>query len=122
MSKFLDMYLRRDWFDTKKRLLNFLKYYFCWNAYDNGVLIAMAVIQSNGVMIRLLVNPKYRGKRIGAEIVKKSNPQIIRCKTDQSSGDPTGFYEKMGYIGIGKKVGRKKNIQLMIKKNDSTRL
>ena len=116
ITKYLDKYLRRDWFETKKRLLTFLKIYNCHLAYDGDKLIGFSVVQNNGLMIRLLIIPEYRGMGIGGMMLQESKPQIIRSKTDQSTGDPSAFYEKYGYVAQGKKIGRKKNIQLMIKK------
>jgi N-acetylglutamate synthase-like GNAT family acetyltransferase len=115
IRKYLDIYLRKDWFDTPKRLYSFIDQDFCWIAEEEGKIIGFAVMTNKGVMIRLLIHPFYRGKGIGQQMMKKIRPPIIRSKTDQSTGDPTGFYEKLGYKKIGSKVGRKKNIQLMIK-------
>ena len=48
----------------------------------------------NNVLIHLLIDAKYRGKGIGKKILKKLNPDIIRSKSDQQTGDPKQFYEK----------------------------
>ena len=114
--KYLDKYLRRDWFETRKRLLTFLKFYNCHVAFDKDKLIGFSVVQKNGLMIRLLIIPEYRGMGVGGRMLRESKPQIIRCKTDQSTGDPSAFYEKHGYFAQGERIGRKKNIQLMLKK------
>jgi len=116
ITKYLDKYLRRDWFETRKRLLTFLKFYNCHVAFDKDKLIGFSVVQKNGLMIRLLIIPEYRGMGVGGRMLRESKPQIIRCKTDQSTGDPSAFYEKHGYFAQGERIGRKKNIQLMLKK------
>ena len=118
ISKYLDQYLRKDWFETRQRLRGFLITQRCHVAFDGNKLIGFSVTERNDVMIRLLIIPTYRGLGIGAMMLKESNPQIIRSKTDQSTGDPSSFYEKHGYFPQGVKIGRKKNIQLMMKKYD----
>jgi len=115
ISKYLDKYLRKDWFETKEHLYNFLRKETCHVAFDGDKLIGFSVTQRNGIMVRLLIIPDYRGCGIGAMMLKESNPQIIRSKTDQSTGDPSAFYRKHGFTERGPKVGRKKNVQLMVK-------
>ena len=119
ISKYLDGHLRKDWFETKARLCVFLKKETCHVAFDGDKLIGFSVTQRNGIMIRLLIIPDYRGCGIGAMMLKESNPQIIRSKTDQSTGDPSAFYRKHGFTERGPKVGRKKNVQLMVKVTDA---
>lgn len=44
---------------------------------------------------------------------------IVRSKFDQSTGDPSGFYHKHGYVRSGsKRPGKKQNIELFVKKDD----
>ncbi len=60
-------------------------------------LIAWCVIQNDGSMIHLLVAGSHRGQGLGTLILHKLNPHRVHSKSNQSSGDPAGFYEHNGY-------------------------
>ena len=77
--------------------------------------MAVGICTGTDSLIHLLVHPDCRGHGIGKEILKKLNPQVIRSKSDQSTGDPTGFYLRNGYeITREEKVGRKENISIVL--------
>ena len=59
------------------------------------------------------LKPAYRGRHIGGELVKRLQPDYIRSKSDQSTGDPTSFYKKLGYEVTERHAGRKRNINIM---------
>lgn len=55
-------------------------------------------IEYHGVTLHnLFLLPWARGAGIGAEVVRRLAPQVIRAKTNMKSGDPTPFYGKLGY-------------------------
>ena len=67
-------------------------------------------------MIHLLIAADQRGKGIGKEMLRQLNPDIIRSKSDQMTGNPASFYEKNGYVLCNTiQVGKKRNIDLMMK-------
>lgn len=120
IARFIEEHVRDDVFDSRKRLKSFILREKTMLCFDDNKLIALAVVQrGNDAMIRLLVHPNYRGKGIGKQMIAQLNPQIIRSKTDQSTGDPTDYYTSIGYEAIGALVGRKKNVQLM-QRHDNT--
>jgi len=94
-------------------------------ALDEEKIVGLVFMSNKNVLWNILVHPEYRGKDIGKELINMSNPQKIRCKWNMSSGDPTAFYEKLGYGKVGEPVlggdgnyGKKtktKSIQIMIK-------
>lgn len=69
-------------------------------AYDEKELIAWAVKHHNDTLIHMLVAAPYRGKGIGKTMVDILKPRLVRSKTDQSTGNPTPFYEHLGYVQI----------------------
>lgn len=107
-----------DYFVTYNQHQAYLKNCIVWLACDGDKLVGWGVNQRTNVMIHLLVAADYRGHGIGAKLLKLMNPDIIRSKSDQITGNPAGFYEKYGYMKIVPKtmVGKKKNIDLMVKK------
>jgi GNAT superfamily N-acetyltransferase len=118
--RFYDAFLRTDYFVRKKQVLSYLHNHRVYLAIENEEIIGLAVVdfkRSHDTLISLLVRSDQRGKGVGAELLKASNPLMIRSKSDQSTGDPLKFYEKHGYKNIGDlKLGRKKNIDLLVKK------
>lgn len=68
--------------------------FLCLDAFE---IVAWSVIEPSGTMIHLLVAGNKRGKGIGKHILKLTSPKLIRSKSDQSSGNPIRFYERLGY-------------------------
>jgi N-acetylglutamate synthase-like GNAT family acetyltransferase len=110
---FVDIFLRRDYFLRRSELFTKMEMATMIIVFHNDKLVALAVMGKNKTLWHLLVHPKYRGKHIGETLVQKLRPEIIRSKLDQSTGDPTGFYEKIGYRIEASKKGRKRNINIM---------
>ena len=107
-----------DYFVTYNQHRSYIKNCYVWLALDNNLIVGWGVKQKNNVMIHLLVDANYRGRGIGAKMLELMNPDIIRSKSDQMTGDPATFYEKHGYMKISQKtmVGKKRNIDLMVKR------
>jgi hypothetical protein len=105
-----------DYFVSKEQHKSYFKNCHVLIALDNNKIIGWGVKEKSGVLIHLLVAGDYRGKGIGGMILKELNPQIIRSKSDQQTGDPKEFYMKYGYKSFSaNKVGKKSNIELMTK-------
>lgn len=102
-----------DYFISWKQHLDYLKSYCVLLALRDKKIVGWAVKNHHNVLTHLLVAGDCRGKRIGSEMIRLLKPEIIRSKTDQSTGDPGEFYIKLGYVKIpGERIGRKKNIEL----------
>lgn len=69
-------------------------------AYDDKKLVGWSVKHRNGTLIHMLVAGPYRGKGIGSEMLRILDPPLIRSKTDQTTGNPTPWYESRGYKKI----------------------
>lgn len=102
-----------DYFVPRGQQIGYLKYKTTYIATFNGQIIAWAVKSKNKTLIHLLVSPEYRGKGIGGRLLKILDPEFVRSKSDQSTGDPRKFYEKHGYKVTEAKIGKHKNIDIM---------
>ena len=63
-------------------------------------LVGWAVVEPSDTLINMLVAGNYRGQGIGRQMMCLLSPKFVRSKLDQSSGNPTGFYEKLGYTKV----------------------
>jgi len=125
VCKFVDYWLSgraikigggNDYFVTRNQHKSYFKNCKVMIAIDNNKIIGWAVKGKNNVLNHILIAADYRGKGIGKVLMNKINPDIIRSKSDQLTGNPKEFYEKLGYKSIiSKKVGKKNNIELMTK-------
>jgi len=109
---FVDIYLRRDWMVPRRFLAYEISRGSVYIAETGTILIAWAVC-NDGRLWNLLVHPKYRGQRIGGAFMEHLKPHMIHSKSDQSTGDPIQFYEKLGYKRTQTGTGRKHNIDIM---------
>lgn len=116
---FADIHLRRSWFVRRKYAFDHIDE--TWVVFDGEKLIAWFYMgggeRVERTLYNLIVHPKYRGRKIGSILIEKLSPAIIRSKTDQYTGDPTKFYEKLGYRVVGRE-GKKGKI-LVMKKEES---
>lgn len=104
-----------DYFVPKGRHEKFVTKYTTIIACAEGLIIGWAVMTHLGVLIHLLVAGIYRKRGIGGELLKRLNPDTVRCKTDQAAGDPSRFYTKNDYVPAGyRRQGRRQNIQIFI--------
>jgi len=107
-----------DYFVTSGQHKGYLKGSIILLALINDKIVGWAVKGTNNVLIHLLIAADTRGMGIGSAMLKQLNPDIIRSKSDQQTGDPASFYEKHGYALFSStvsKIGKKSNIDLMVK-------
>ncbi len=103
-----------DYFISPRQHTKYLNHYDVVLAFDGPNIVGWAVKQHQQTLIHLLIAGNQRGKGIGAELLRSLDPRIIRCKTDQSTGDPTSFFKKHGYKPLSNiKIGRRRHIQLL---------
>ncbi len=69
-------------------------------------IIGWAVVAPSGTLIHLLVAGNKRGKGIGRQMMKLLSPKYVRSKLDQSSGNPIGFYKRLGYRRVATEQSR----------------
>lgn len=115
VKRFLDVHLRKDWFEREQVIRDKLTHNICLVGYHDGSMVCWASKGPNEVLQNLMVHPDYRGFGIGQQAMEFIGASIIRSKSDQSTGDPEAFYQKNGFASTGVVTGRKKNINLMVK-------
>ncbi len=102
-----------DFFVPAGRQRSYLAKYDVLLAICERVIVGWAVKTSRNVLIHLLVAVPFRGRGIGGELIRRLNPEIVRSKMDQKSGDPADFYMKHGYVKLScERLGKKNNIEL----------
>ncbi len=69
-------------------------------------IIGWAVVEKSGTLIHLIVDGSLRGKGIGKSMMGILKPKVVRSKSDQSSGNPIGFYERLGYRKVATEQSR----------------
>lgn len=103
-----------DCFIPKGQQIDYLKYKTTYIATYEEKIIGWSVKSKNKTLIHLLIIPEYRGKGIGGHLLQILDPEFIRSKSDQSTGDPRKFYEKHGYEVTETNLGKNKNIDILI--------
>lgn len=86
-----------DCFITRKQHQKYVEKYETLLAFRGAAIVGWAVLEPSGVLIHLLVAGHRRGQGIGKAMMLILRPKVIRSKSDQSTGDPIRFYEKLGY-------------------------
>lgn len=114
LSFFFDTVLRRDYFLRRGQLADLLcsATHGVFIAEIGGVLVGIAITSAGTRLINALVHPAYRGLGVGAALVRASGASEVRAKLDMSSGDPTGFYESLGFERTGER-NDKGNIEVL---------
>lgn len=108
---FFDMLLRRDYFLRRGQLRDMLcsRRHTLFLATLADVLVGVAILTRGSRLVNALVHPAYRGLGIGRALVNGSGAAEARAKLDISSGDPSGFYRRLGFRPTGER-NRKGNI------------
>ena len=85
-------------------------------AIDTNHIVGWAVTTRKKSLIHLLISGEMRARGIGKEMLRILDPDIVRSKIDQSTGDPTPFYLTQGYIDseLGP-IGKHQNIRILKK-------
>ena len=103
-----------DYFVSPRQHTKYLNHYDVMLAIEYGSIVGWAVKQHQQTLIHLLIAGDRRNRRIGKRLLTALDPRLIRCKTDQSTGDPTSFFEKHGYKRLSNiKIGRRRQISLL---------
>lgn len=85
-------------------------------AIDTNHIVGWAVVTRKNSLIHLLISGQCRGQGIGRKMLELLNPDTVRSKIDQSTGDPTPWYLTKGYIDaeLGL-IGKHENIRILKK-------
>lgn len=108
--EFIDTFYRKDYFLPKKNVVRMVtgkvdkrfgndrKPIYVWISKDQQGISGIAFVTRSKTLIQLLIRPDCRKMGIGTRLLEFAKPEKIRCKVDTSSGDPTGFYLKNGFL------------------------
>ncbi len=103
-----------DYFVSPRQHTKYLNHYDVVIAIDYDLIVGWAVKQHQQTLIHLLIAGDQRSRGIGRHLLTALDPRLIRCKTDQTTGDPTSFFEKHGYKRLSNiKIGRRRQISLL---------
>jgi GNAT superfamily N-acetyltransferase len=95
---FTDIFLRRDWIINRGYCLSNLKNGIILLAkHGRDKIVGVAVAKKNRTLYLLYVHPKYRSQKIGYKILQRLNPETIRARINQTTGNPVPYYERLGY-------------------------
>lgn len=86
-----------DCFISPSQHQRYLTKYDTYIMQANDEIIGWAVKHPNGSLLHLLIAGDKRGMGYGAKLLRHIKPNVIRAKTNQSTGDPTPFYVQYGY-------------------------
>ncbi len=105
---FFDSVLRRDYFLRRGQIEEMIRgrHHSVWVAEIDSVLVGVAITTGGSTLVNALVHPAYRGLRIGRALVEHSGARRVRAKLDMSTGDPRGFYHKLGFEDTGRRNER----------------
>ena len=74
----------------------------------DGKVVGWSVKHFNGSLLHLLIAGTHRGRGLGSMLLSAANAPIVRCKSNQSTGDPGPFYVKHGYVKVGETASRRR--------------
>jgi len=66
--------------------------------YFEDHLVGWSVVDTKGQLIHFLIAGTFRGIGLGSAFLQEIQPQTIRSKSDQQTGNPEEFYKKNGYV------------------------
>lgn len=114
---FFDTVLRRDYFMRRGQLEEILTSdrHEAFVAELDEVLVGVAILTRGARLVNVLVHPSYRALGIGRALIEQSAAREVRVKLDMSTGDPRGFYDRLGFNGTGQH-NSKGNVELMRRK------
>jgi len=111
---FFDAMLRRDYFLRTGQLEEMIRgpHHRVLVAEIDTVLVGVAVLTAGSRLVNALVHPAYRGLGIGSELIRRSGATQVRVKTDMSAGDPSAFYQSLGFVPTGRRNARGNIVQM----------
>lgn len=76
----------------------------------------LVIVYHNTRLLNLYVAKEYRSMALGTEVMRTISPNEVRAKTDMTAGDPTPFYERLGYEVQQQEQGPNGTISIMRKR------
>ena len=100
LSDWCDGVLGRDYFFKRRHLQSILERgtNSVFAVAIDGHMGGLVIVYRGAVLDNLYIAPEYRESGVGSAILQYIRPARIRSKTNMLAGDPTGFYERNGYV------------------------
>lgn len=95
-----------DYFISTSQHKKYICKYRTFLCFDMFWIIGWAVVEPSGTLIHMLVSGRHRGKGIGRQMMWLLSPKFVRSKSNQSTGNPIGFYERLGYRKVATEQSR----------------
>jgi GNAT superfamily N-acetyltransferase len=95
----IDTHLWKDYYMPRRQLRELLArpQSDVWALVFQGEMVGLAVVWGELRLHNLFLDSAWRGKGLGTVVVEALGIEEVRAKTNMSTGDPTRFYEKMGF-------------------------
>ncbi len=84
-------------------------------------ILGVVVLYADSVLHNLFLSRWCRGLGLGSAIIDAISPSTIRAKVDMSTGDPSGFYARLGFTHEESRSGKRGQIRVLTKVGESTR-
>lgn len=129
LEHFADAVLRDDFFFRKGHWLSLVSdsrvQVFTVRLQPEGSaewseICGVLVLYADSVLHNLFLARSWRSMGLGSAIIQAVAPSKIRAKTDMSSGDPTGFYARLGFTHEESTKGKRGQIRVLVKPTSDT--
>lgn len=84
-------------------------------------ICGVVVLYADSVLHNLFLAPPWRSMGLGSQIIEAVSPSTIRAKVDMSTGDPTGFYNRLGFTHEAARSGKRGQIRILTNSAESSR-
>lgn len=124
VEHFADSVLRDDFFFRKGHWLSLVAdsrvQLFCvrlrpGDQLEWSEIVGVVVLYADSTLHNLFLAPHWRSLGIGTAIIGAVAPSTIRAKIDMSTGDPSGFYARLGYTHEEARKGKRGQIRVLTK-------
>lgn len=78
-------------------------------------IVGVVVLYADSTLHNLFLAPGWRSLGIGSAIIGAVAPSTIRAKIDMSTGDPSGFYARLGFTHEKARKGKRGQIRVLTK-------
>lgn len=78
-------------------------------------ICGVVVLYADSVLHNLFLAKQWRSLGLGSAIIEAVSPSKIRAKVDMSTGDPTGFYSRLGFTHEEARKGKRGQIRVLTK-------
>lgn len=122
VEHFADAVLRDDFFFRKGHWLSLVSdsrvQLLCVRLQPPGSeewseICGILVLYADSVLHNLFLARPWRSLGLGSAIIEAVSPSVIRAKVDMSTGDPSGFYARLGFTHEESRKGKRGQIRVL---------